>query len=194
MKERNSGWAGRAICAIAFGLTFACASPAAASDVAELDCVVAGLSQADGQALISGIELGEAAGRGRAVQAAARAAAQVLADCARRFDWSPEESFVASNYLPAFLGQQRFRRELQGQELDLAALERDVREDAALLRAAAEMRPDPPELPAFMTRLGPPVMAWAERQSRQPQLLNALGGFVASTALVEGMRLRFARA
>lgn len=189
MRRGYFGIAGRAAYGVGFAFLLGFAHPAEAGGVTELDCAVAGLSRADGETLIAGVERGEAARNNAAVPVAA----EVVSACARRFDWNREEFRSASHYVPAFLAQQRFRGMLRGQELDLAAVERQVQADAALVAAAAEMRRNPPELAAFLTRLEPSVVAWAERHSNDEQLLNALGGFVAATAIVEGMRLRFAR-
>ena len=190
MRRTHLNLAVRAAGALALIAAAGLAQPASAGDLAELECAIAGLSQADGAALVGGIERGETSARNNA---AVPVAADVVSACRQRFDWNREEHRAASHYVPAFFGKQRFRAMLEGRDLDLAAIERMVVADSALIAAAVALRRDPPELDAFFRRLDPSVIAWVQRHSNDGDLLHALGGFIAATALVEGMRVRFAR-
>lgn len=169
-----------AICALSLALPV----PAVAGDVAELDCAVAGLTAADGAALIQ-----PDAGR----KEPPSAAVQTLVACARRFEWTREEVADAAHYIPAYLSRINFSNALQGHGLDLDRIARAVLADAALIRAAVELRRSPPELGAFMQRLLPTLGSWPARHGNDRASLDALGGFVAATALAEGARQRFAR-
>jgi len=184
MARRDRDIVKRALAGAIFALTLALPVPAVAGDVAELDCAVAGLAAAEGPALIQP----RAAGEGPH-----SAAMQTLVACARRFEWTRAEFEAAAHYIPAYLGRINFANMLQGQGLDLDRIARDVLADAALIRAAVELRRSPPELPAFIRRLLPTLGSWPARHGGDRASLEALGGFVAATALAEGARQRFSR-
>lgn len=181
-RVRNSVWGA--------GLFLGLLAPATAfaGPVAELDCAIERLSDAEAAAIVAGV----GAPRGTDKNAA-QPAMRALAACGRQFDWTREEMTVASHYLPARVAQSRFRAALMGQPVDLAMIEREVTGDEALMTAAAELRPSPPELDALLVRLGPSLSEWRQRHGNDRDSMLALGGFIASTAIVEGMRRRFAR-
>ncbi|HEX8364871.1 MAG TPA: hypothetical protein VF603_06255 [Allosphingosinicella sp.] len=184
MAKRDRDILKRAVAGAIFALSLALPVRAVAGDVAELDCAVAGLTAADGAALIQPHAAGDAP---------PSAAVQTLVACARRFEWTREEFAAAAHYIPSYLGRINFSNVLQGHGLDLDRIARDVLADAALIGAAVELRRDPPELRAFMQRLLPTLGSWPARHGRDRASLEALGGFVAATALAEGARRRFSR-
>ena len=94
----------------------------------------------------------------------------------------------------AAVGQAYFRGRLDGEDgLDLPALERAVAADEDLVGAAAERRDPQAELERFLVRSQPMFQGWLTRNDRNGGLLNALGGLFATTAIVEGSRIRFSR-
>ena len=176
----------RALAALA--LASGMAAPAAAGPVAELGCLEETLSAEQSTALVEGVGKGR-----RAAKQDVRAGAAAVMACARRFEWTPGEVQAASHYIPAFAAQRRFRSEMAGHSVDLAWIEREIAADERLVAAAAELRGSPPELSAFLARIEPSLAAWQARHGGDPAAVTALGGFVAATALLEGMRLRFSR-
>jgi hypothetical protein len=161
---------------------------AAAGPLSELACLEAALSPAQASALVAAIE------EQRQQTAKEReAGGEAMAACGRRFLWTPGEVEAAGHYLPAIVAQRRFRAAVERQGLDVAWLEREVLGDAPLIAAAEEMRRSPPELDAFVARIQPSMTQWMARHGRDRAAVQALGGFIATTALAEGMRRRFAR-
>lgn len=173
---------GRVVRGAMLSLSLGLAVPAAAGELAELDCAVEGLTAADGLALVQPRARGDAP---------PQAAVQALTACARRFEWTREEFAAAAHYIPSYLARIRFSNALEGQGLDLERIANEVRGDAALIRAAVALRRNPPELDAFMARLTPTLGPWWARHRDDRPSLEALGGFVAATALIEGARRRF---
>jgi|GEM_PF-5237948 len=164
------------------------AFPAAASDVAELDCPLARVDRADRATLAAAIaqsSFNEDESSGILHRA--------LRACLPRFEWTQAEYADAYVFVRAALTAAHFRERLAGRGLDLGWLEREVVGDRAFVAAAVEMRPDPPELHALFDRLEPQLRPWADRHSGEPMLTGALGGFIAMTAMAEGARIRFLR-
>jgi len=179
----------RACAAAAGAAALAAAAPAAASDVAELACPAEQFTDDDRRILdISAVDSNYE--RPETVTVIER----VLDICAARFTWSDEERDDALLYVRATAGQSLFRRQLAGQRhLDVAALERAVLADTALIQAAVERRNSPEELGHFLKRIRPQIDRWGRRNGRNSVLLNALGGLFATTAIAEGSRIRFSR-
>ncbi|HEX8644583.1 MAG TPA: hypothetical protein VF702_11800 [Allosphingosinicella sp.] len=177
----------RAAALLALAACFAPAAPAAASDVAELACPAEQLTDADRSALdVAAVDSNYE--RPEVVTIIER----VLDVCTARYTWSDEERDDALLFVRATAGQSLFRRQLAGQRhLDVAALERAVIADTALIQAAVERRNSPDELGHFLKRIEPQIRRWARRNGRNDVLLNALGGLFATTAIVEGSRIRF---
>ena len=186
MFRRAAGAARLAGLAVFAAAALVAGAPASAGDVAELACPAAGMTRSDRRVL-------DAAARETDYNAPRPAAVveRLVAACASRFQWTAEERRDAAQYLRASTGQALFRRRLEGRGLDLAMLEREVIADRALIRAAVDMRQNPPELDAFIDRMAPVVGPWLLRHSGERRLTGALGGLFATTAIVEGSRIRF---
>lgn len=164
-----------------FALCLAVAVPAAAGNLAELDCAVAGLEAG-----------GDMPAQTYAPGNPPPAVAARLGDCSRRYEWNRNEIRAADQYVRGYVARILSGNALQGQDLDLEAIAREVLADDTTMRAAAELRRTPPPFDSLLARLLPLIRDWGERHSGDAHLLEALGAFVAATALVEGARQHFA--
>lgn len=164
------------------------ASPARASDVAEIGCPLASLAEADRAALAASI-----AAAPTAPEETSGILQRGLDQCLRRFEWTRAEYADAYVFARASLATALFRGRLEGRGLDLSWLEREVLGDSALIAAVTEVRISVAESNALFDRLEPELRPWADRHSGEPLVTEALGGFVAMTAAAEGARIRFSR-
>jgi hypothetical protein len=159
------------------------APPAWAGALPELSCASQSLSPEQAAVMRSALT-----GNSGDLPAARRAGDAAIAGCRLRFGWTEAEAEAAHRVLAGQVQQAGYRGDLEALGVDHAWIESEVIADDALVAAALGMQPVPPALASFIARM----------ESRRPALRRsspatktAIGGFLFSTASIEGWRRRF---
>ncbi len=161
------------------------ATPAAATDLAGLDCPLAALS--DAQRNAAGEALVASAGPNDARVEVVRAAAEA---CARQLGWTGRASDLATAYHVTGLARDILRQRLTAAGIDLAPLERAVVEDPVLLAAMGPDHTDAGAMREFAERHRDLIETML--RGRTPEIQNSVGAFAGFVLSAYVMRRGFA--
>lgn len=161
-------------------------APAAAADVAQLDCPIEAMTGAERESLADHVRR-----QANAEEAAMQAFYRSLDGCRSRHRWSMAATREAIVYHLAAIGHRQARRTLEERGIDMAAVERALLADRAVI-AAARTEQGPDAIAAFYDRLDPALRRSVESGPDADGSAELLGTYLVFRAAVETSRAQFA--
>lgn len=160
------------------------AAPAAAADVAHISCPVDSLDAAERERLVDHVRR-----QAPATDPAMQRFYQTVSDCGRRHGWSDEAARDAIVHNLAEIGQRQARRTLEQRGVDVAAIERALLADAAVVASARSEEPGD-VMTAFFARLDARLRAPIEGDE-SGDAAELLGAYLLYRSAVETSRADF---